>query len=50
MRKFLKTYNLQKLDHELVKVLNMPVASENTGVMLWDTEKSPGTHGFTGVV
>lgn len=50
MRKFLKTYNLQKLDHELIKSLNMYVASENTGAKVWDIEKSPGAEGFTGVL
>ena len=50
MDKFLKTYNLPKLNQEEAESLTKPITTSKTEAVIkkLPAHKSPGLHGFTG--
>ena len=50
MEKFLKIYNLTKLNEEAAESLNRPITADEIEALIkkLPTHKSPGSDGFTG--
>ena len=50
MDKFLETYNLPRLNHEVIENLNRAITSKETESVIKNlpTKKCPESHGFTG--